>query len=307
MSAFAEGIAYCEDHDISTYGTYLWGEHALLLERTGQWDQASALCERLLGMAASPANRLTPSICLGRIRARRGAGGVWECLDEAMAGASGGDDLQYTCFARLARAEAHWLAGNADLARQEAEHAAAVAGRCIAWDRGAITAWLRRAGSALAPPTGELPGPYQREAAGEAERAAREWIEIGCPYDAALALADSEDERLLREALEAFTALEAFAAVRVTRLRMRRLGIRSLPVGPRSATPADPLGLTTREQEILGLLGDGLTNAEIAGRLFISPKTVGHHVSAVLAKMGAPTRKSAVSRAVQLGLVTAPR
>jgi DNA-binding CsgD family transcriptional regulator/tetratricopeptide (TPR) repeat protein len=307
MSVFTEGIAYCEDHDIATYGTYLWGEHALLLERTGEWDQATAVRERLLGMTASPTNRLTALNSLGRIRARRGADGVWECLDEAMAGAAGGGDAQYICFARLARAEAHWLAGKADLARQEAEHAAAVAGRCIAWDRGAVTAWLRRTGSALAPPPGELPGPYQREVAGEAERAAREWIEVGCLYDAALALADSDDERPLHEALEAFTTLGALAAARVTRLKMRRLGIRSVPVGPRSATPTDPLGLTTREQEILGLLCDGLSNAEIAGRLLISPKTVQHHVSAVLAKMGAPTRKSAVSRAVQLGLATAPR
>jgi DNA-binding NarL/FixJ family response regulator len=71
--------------------------------------------------------------------------------------------------------------------------------------------------------------------------------------------------------------------------------------------PNRPPGLTTRQQEILGLLRDGLSNAEIARRLFISPKTVEHHVSAVLAKMAAPTRKSAVSRAVRLGLVAAPR
>jgi DNA-binding CsgD family transcriptional regulator len=78
---------------------------------------------------------------------------------------------------------------------------------------------------------------------------------------------------------------------------MRRLGIRSVPAGRRPATGTGPLGLTAREQQILGLLGDGLSNAEIAGRLFISPKTVEHHVSAVLAKTGTRTRKSAVTRA----------
>ena len=300
QTAFTEGIAYCEDHDISTYGTYLRGEQALVLERSGQWDQATAVCERLLAMTASPANRLTPLISLARIRARRGDGQVWECLDEATAGVIGSEHVQYICFVRLARAEAHWLGGRNDLARQEAEHAAAVAGRCIAWDRGAVTAWLRRTGSGLPPPPGQLPGPYQRELAGQAEEAAREWVAIGCPYDAALALADSAEERLLRAALEAFTALGASAAVSITRLRMRRLGIRSVPAGrrtPRSATRTGALGLTVREQEILALLGDGLSNAEIAGRLFISPKTVEHHVSAVLAKTGARTRKSAVSRA----------
>lgn len=297
MRVFTEGIAYCEDHDIATYGTYLWGEHALALERTGQWEPSATVCERLLAMTASPANRLIALISLARIRARRGAGGVWELLDEALTGVIGSEHVQYLCFARLARAEARWLAGQDDLARQEAEHAAAVAGRCIGWDRGAVTAWLRRTGSALAPPPGRLPGPYQREMAGQAERGAREWTRLGCPYDAALALADSADERLLRQALAAFTDLGATAAAGITRLRMRRLRIRSVPAGRRPVPRAGSLGLTVREQQILGLLGDGLSNAEIAGRLFISPKTVEHHVSAVLAKTGARTRKSAVTRA----------
>jgi DNA-binding CsgD family transcriptional regulator/tetratricopeptide (TPR) repeat protein len=297
LRVFTEGIAYCEDHDISTYGTYLRGEHALALERTGQWEPAATGCERLLAMTASPANRLTPLISLARIRARQGAGEVSELLGEALTGAIGSEHVQYICLARLARGEAHWLAGQDDLARQEAEHAAAVAGRCIGWDRGAVSAWLRRTGSALAPPPGPLPGPYQREMAGQAERAAREWAALGCPYDAALALADSADERLLRQALEAFTGLGATAAAGITRLRMRRLGIRSVPAGRRPAPRTGPLGLTVREQQILDLLGDGLSNAEIAGRLFISPKTVEHHVSAVLAKTGTRTRKSAVTRA----------
>ena len=86
---------------------------------------------------------------------------------------------------------------------------------------------------------------------------------------------------------------------------MRQLGIRSIPAGPRIATRAHPLGLTRREREVLGLICGGHTNAEIAARLFISAKTVDHHVSAVLAKLGAPTRNAAASQAVKLGLVGA--
>jgi DNA-binding CsgD family transcriptional regulator len=83
---------------------------------------------------------------------------------------------------------------------------------------------------------------------------------------------------------------------------MRERGVRSIPAGPHAATRAHPLGLTRREHEVLDLIVDGRTNAEIAGQLFISAKTVDHHVSAVLAKLGAPSRGVAASKAIQLGL-----
>ena len=86
---------------------------------------------------------------------------------------------------------------------------------------------------------------------------------------------------------------------------MRALGIRSIPAGPRTATRADPAGLTRREHEVLELICAGHTNAEIAAKLFISAKTVDHHVSAVLAKLGTPTREAAAAYAAQLKLARA--
>jgi DNA-binding CsgD family transcriptional regulator len=116
-----------------------------------------------------------------------------------------------------------------------------------------------------------------------------------------MALQDSAEERLLRETLNVFTGLGALAAARITRQTMRRLGIRSIPAGPRTTARAHPLGLTRREREVLDLICAGHTNAQIAAKLFISVKTVDHHVSAVLAKLDAPTREVAASYAARLG------
>jgi len=125
---------------------------------------------------------------------------------------------------------------------------------------------------------------------------------LGYRYEAALALLDTKDEALLRESLTRLTDLGAGATARVVRRTMRDLGIRSIPAGGRTATKAHPRGLTTREQEILDLLSQGQSNEEIAANLFISVRTVEHHVSAILGKLGATTRKGAANEARRLGL-----
>jgi DNA-binding NarL/FixJ family response regulator len=85
---------------------------------------------------------------------------------------------------------------------------------------------------------------------------------------------------------------------------MKALGMTSIPRRPRAATLASPAGLTAREQEVLALLSQGLPDREIARRLFISERTVHHHVSAVLAKIGVSSRTAAAREAAQMGIRT---
>ena len=297
-------LAYCDEHDIATYAICLRGEQSSMLEQTGRWDEAIALStEILIEVGPSPANRLCALIRLGTMRARRGEPGVWECLDEAAATADETGEPQQQVSARLARAEAHWLEGRPDAARHEAELAGDACDTPSAWLRGAVAAWLRRTGSPR-PARAQVAEPYELLLDGDPLAAARVWARLGCPYDAALALADVPDEEALREALGLVIGLGAQPAARIIRQRLRMLGARSIPAGPHAATRKRPFGLTRRECEVLDLICAEHSNAEIAAKLFISAKTVDHHVSAVLAKLGVPTR-GAARRAARLRLAGA--
>jgi DNA-binding CsgD family transcriptional regulator/tetratricopeptide (TPR) repeat protein len=303
---FTDGVVFCDEHDLDTYTIFLRGERAVALERTGRWDEAVALSAELLASAdLSSLYRLHPLHVLGVIRARRREPGAWEHLDEAAARADACAEPQWIIPVRLARAEAYWLQGDPDPAAREAELADDAEVGSDGWERGEIAVWLRRTGSPR-PPRGELAGPYRLQVAGgDGQEAARLWAGLGCRYEAALALHDAGGEAALRQALEIFTGLGAPAAAQLTRREMRRLGVRSIPAGPRTATQADPLGLTRREREVLNLICAGHSNAGIAAKLFLSAKTVDHHVSAVLAKLGTPTREAAAAHAARPGAASA--
>ncbi len=299
---YTEGVAYCDERDLTSYSIFLRSERTSTLERTGRWDEVVAIAQELLRRGGpSPNIRLCPQTRLGIVRARRGDPGAWESLDEAIQTATRADEPQSIVPIRLARAEASWLQGDEGAALCEAELADDHAADADWWERGAAAVWLMRTGSARGP-RGTVAEPFQRQLDGDWAGAARLWEDLGCSYEAALARLGSTEEDALRGALQIFSDLGADPAVRVARRKMRSLGIRSIPVGPRTATREHPLGLTRREHEVLDLIVDGHTNAEIAEQLFISAKTVDHHVSAVLAKLGAPSRNVAASEAVRLGL-----
>ena len=128
------------------------------------------------------------------------------------------------------------------------------------------------------------------------------WRELGCPYEAAMALADADAEELLRRAYDDLQALGARPAAAIVARKLRERGVRGVPRGPRPRTRANPAGLTARELEVLALLANGLRNTAIAKQLVVSEKTVDHHVSAILRKLGVRTRGEAAVELARIGL-----
>ena len=165
-----------------------------------------------------------------------------------------------------------------------------------------VAAWAAVAGIEAEVDTPLAP-PYAAMAKRDWSAAADAFGAVGWTYDRALMLSMLDDEESLAEAIEIARGLGAEPLTRRVANRMRDLGQR-VPHGPRERTRANPAGLTARQLEVLALLVDGLTNAEIADRLVVSPRTAEHHVAAVLTKLGAATRAEAARRAAELHLLT---
>jgi DNA-binding CsgD family transcriptional regulator len=297
------GIEFCNEHGLSLWELYLRVYRARSELDRGRWDEAAETARLVLDQQRSATLlRTLALVVLALVRARRGDPDTWPLLDEAHALAEASEELQGIVPVAAARAEAAWLAGDVDAAGEATEEAfRSVQGKTAPWAIGELAYWRWRAGVLQAPPS-HAAEPYELQIAGKPCRAAERWRELGCPYEAAVALADSDDEADLRRALDELQRLGARPAAAIVARRLRGRGARGLPRGPRPLTRQNPANLTPRELEVLGLVIQGLSNAEIAGRLVLSQKTVEHHVSAILRKLEVRTRGQAVSAAARLGL-----
>ena len=301
---FEEGLRYCSERDLDGHRLYMLAWQALSHLYQGR---LSAAASTALAVTARPGtsatSRMMALVALGRVRTRRGDPEAWNALDEALTMAVRTGTLQRLAPVHAARAEAAWLAGDEVRAREEARAVFDLACRHQhPWFVGELAYWLWKAGDPA--PAGIVAAkPFELQLAGQWWEAAEEWQRLNCPYEAARALGEGDDEGALKRALEIFDDLGARPAAAATAKRMRDLGVRGVRRGPRPATRANPANLTAREVEVLQLLHAGLHNAEIAEKLRLSPKTAGHHVSAILAKLGVRSRSEAVREAIRLSLV----
>jgi DNA-binding CsgD family transcriptional regulator/tetratricopeptide (TPR) repeat protein len=300
----ADGIEFCSNGPrFDMWRLYYYAYRGRLELYQGRWtDAAESVSIVVADRRTSSIPRIVALAVLGTVRARRGDPDVAAPLAEALALAEMSYELQRIEPIAIARAEVAWLAGDA-AGVAEATDGILEASRELGagWVYGELASWRRRAGIDEGS-AADADGPFALELAGKAKEAAAAWTALGCPYEAALALADADDDDAVRESLAALQALGARPAAAIVARRLRERGVRGLPRGPIAATRENPAGLTAREVEVLELVGEGLRNAEIAGRLFVSEKTVGHHVSAILRKLGVRTRGEASAEAHRLGV-----
>ncbi|WIM95865.1 LuxR C-terminal-related transcriptional regulator [Actinoplanes oblitus] len=297
------GVTACADLGLEAWKHYVLAYRARYHLDMGRWGEAAADAGEVLRDAKPvPLLRLMALAVLGLIRARGGDADPWPALDEARDLAAGKGELQYLAPVATARAEAAWLAG-VPVEPELTETWELALRRRAAWVLGEL-AWLRRLAGG---PDADLAGvrllePYAPQLAGDVAGAAECWRKRDCSYDAALALAGAGDEAGLRAALAEFQRLGARPAATIVTRRLRSRGVRDIPRGPQRRTRENPAELTRREVEVLALIRRGLSNVEIAERLFLSTKTVHHHVSAILRKLGVSRRGQAVAEAARLGL-----
>jgi DNA-binding CsgD family transcriptional regulator/tetratricopeptide (TPR) repeat protein len=299
-------LAFAQAHELAGYTQHVLGHRARVRLDQGDWtgaeqDARAALAEPVKG-GPRVVDALVP---LGLLLARRGDPDAAATLQEATERAFAASELQWTAPVAAARAEYAWLHGDDRRAAEEAAGMFELAARDgHQWFAGELACWLRLAGAPVPAPA-VMAEPHRLLLAGDWRAAADAWRERGYPYQQALALAYGDQDEALLEGLALLDGLGARQTALRLRRRLRRRGNLRVPRGPTRATAANPAGLTGRQIEVLGLLAQGLTDAEIAERLSLSAKTVGHHVSALLAKLGVGSRREAAAAARRLGVGSA--
>lgn len=285
---------FCDADDLGYYEVMPIVITALVALQRGDWANAIANAEEAFTRRGlTDVNSTMPRIALALVRARRGEKQTGPPLDPPADDAESGDFFFFSPV-WAARAEIAWLDGDDEAAAAEAKRALAVAGpRADPWLTGRLQRWLHLAGDgtqAISDP----PTPYQMETNGDWRAASAEWERLGCPYDAALAQLGG-DLDAVQAAATAFRRLGARAATRRAQQRLTELRGPTTP-GRASHSKMDPHGLTRRQRDVAGLLAAGNSDAAIAAALHLSPKTVGHHVEAILAKLGVANRGQAAHK-----------
>ncbi|MGN9913874.1 ATP-binding protein [Phytohabitans sp. LJ34] len=282
----ADGLAFARDRGFLSHAYNLEVHACLLRLRRGDWSGAEA------GLAALAEPDEDPGILRSyaeplhaRLLARRGAPEAGPLLEAAWRRALAQRSLIGLAYAGSGLAEWAWLSGRPDVATAVLDewrpHAARPGAEPVTAE---LWRYARRAG---------VPVPAVPEASDVEDD----------PYERALALVDSGAVESAVEAVRILDELGAVAAAGLVRRGLRDRGVSTIPRGPVATTRSHPAGLTRRQADVLALVAEGLTNAEIATKLVLSVRTVDRHVASTLDKLGVSSRREAAAVARSLAKV----
>lgn len=291
---FTLGLNYCNDKDIDTLGLCIAGYRSKTQLYMGEWDEAIDTAGLVLKRENVPLmNKIIPLAVMGIIRARRNDPGAMDILNELNSYRLRiGEVVEMIVSVQAVLAEAFWLQNRLNNIIDEVESVYnMIKDRDNPWAVSELAFWLWRA-EKLSEIPNNVVKPYSLQIKGKWKEAAKLWEELKCPYEHALALSEG-DEGAMKKSLEIFEQLGAAAPSSLIKQKMRESGIRSIPKGQRKSTKDNPAGLTKRQYEILKLIAEGLSNSKIADILFISRKTVDHHVSAIFSRLNIHSRTEA--------------
>ncbi len=299
-----EAIEYCTEHTQDLWRIHVRAVAARWALDRGRWDDAVRHAGAVIDdPRESPWTHHEALCVLALVRARRGDPGARDALaDAAAVGVPAEERFAHVDLA-AARAEVAWLERSVNEA--DAATAATLAVAVELGDSEAVPRllfWRRLAGLDIDVRV-DGAGPYALALSDRWQEAAGEWTKLHCPYETALALSQTGDVNALRQAHAQLQGLGGRPLAAIVARALRELGVRDVPRGARATTRANDAELTTRELEVLQLIAEGLRNADIAGRLVLSRRTVDHHVSAILRKLDARTRGEAVAAAGRLALL----
>lgn len=296
------GLTHAALRDLPVSRLWMISARATLHLLSGRWNAAVEDAESVVDGELLP-GCLHNDLALALVHLRRGEAGAAVHRERVWATAQSLEEPLRMLPALAMLVEAMWLSGEPD---PRVDHAVSGLPALLAtpdtrWAGGNLLVWLRRAGLEVDVPI-DVPEPFRSFLEGRHADAALWWQRAGNPYNEALAWADSEVEADRARAVGLLDRLGAAAVADKLRLALRQDGAAQVPKRPQASTRANPSGLTNRQLEVAQLVARGFSNAEIASRLFISPKTTEVHVSAVLAKLGVRNRRAVVLHAEELGL-----
>lgn len=300
--ALTGGIQYCEERDLNSWTTYMLSWKSRLYLETGKWTEAYSIAEKLLAKETYPPVRISVLVVKALIQMRKGEGNPVEVLQEAYKLAIGALEVQRLIPVLTACLEWEWLTGSSFVEQKDFDSLVNMIRESDnSSDNNSFIFWLLKTRD-IAINDMELSECYKANNSKEAKKSAMIWEKLGCPYEQAIMLFETDEEGK-REALSIMLELGAEATAEKLKQQMRDAGIKSIPRGMRKSTQSNPANLTQREIDIVTLLKDGLQNKEIADKLYISPKTVDHHISSILFKLDVNSRSKAAQEASRLGII----